>query len=129
MNTQPLCFTCKTLPAGNDYAGPYSAYCPECQPRDARAQPHGSQCYCAACGRMLATLTDFDRHQERHPRGHPLEGVFTGRCLDPADLGLELAGGIWGTPEGNVRRRQDAERMAARKPAGVLSLPNVAVPV
>lgn len=102
-----LCFTCKTLPAGNDYAGPYSAYCPECQPRDTRPQPRGSQCWCVACGRMLATLTDFDRHQERHPR----EGVFTGRCFDPATLGLELAGKAWGIPEGNANRARKAGRL------------------
>ena len=125
--SQPPCFTCSAVPAGNDHAGPYSAYCAGCQPKDTRPQPRGSQCYCSACGRLLATLTDFDRHQERHPRGHPLEGVFTGRCFDPATLGLELAGCVWGTPEGNAKRRQDSARMAARKPGGVLSPPNPAV--
>ena len=111
MNSAAACFTCRAEPAGNDYAGPNSAYCPECQPRDTRPQPRGSQCWCAACGRMLATLTDFDRHHERHPRGHPLEGVFTGRCFDPATLGLELAGGVWGTPEGNANRARKARRL------------------
>jgi len=109
---QPPCYTCKTMSAGNDYGGPNSAYCAECQPRDTRQQPRGSQCACTACGRILATLTDFDRHQEHWPRGHPLEGVFTGRCLDPVSLGLELAGGVWGTLEGNARRQQDSARMA-----------------
>lgn len=109
---QPLCFGCRVLTAGNDRGGPYSAYCASCQPRDTRPQPRGSQSGCAACGRMFATVTDFDRHQGRHPRGHPLEGVFTGCCLDPALIGLADAGGIWGTPEGNANRL----RLAARLP-------------
>lgn len=129
--SQPLCFTCKTRPAGNDYAGPHSAYCAECQSRDTRPQPRGSQCGCAACGRIFATLTDFGRHQETYPRGHPLEGVFTGRCFDPESLGLELgplamvwageppvlapgpADGprVWGTPAGNASRARAGERI------------------
>jgi hypothetical protein len=113
------CFACKTGPAGNDYAGPNSAYCAGCQPVDTRQQPRGSQCGCAACGRLLATLTDFDRHQEHYPRGHRLEGVFTGRCHDPVTLGLELVGGVWGTPEGNANRarlaRDSGQLRGARK--------------
>lgn len=72
-----------------------------------------SEFECAACGVMLATVTDFARHQITYPDGHPLEGVFTGRCHDPADIGLELAGGVWGTPEGNAKRARLAENMAA----------------
>jgi hypothetical protein len=102
---QPPCFTCKARPAEGN-----SAYCSSCQPRDATAQPHGSQCYCSACGRLLATLTDFDRSQERS------DGVFTGRCLDPAPLGLELAAGAWGTPEGNANRARLADLMRRRAP-------------
>lgn len=105
MTMQSLCFTCMTLPAGNDDAGPYSAYCPECQPRDSGPRPRGGHCCCAACGRVFATLTDFDRHQER------IEGVFSGRCSGPVTLGLELAGGVWGTPEGNANRAQRAGRL------------------
>lgn len=127
--TQAVCFTCRTMPAGNEYAGPHSAYCGECQPRDTRQQPRGGQCGCAACGRIFATLTDFDRHQERYPRGHLLEGVFTGRCLDPASLGLALAAGVWGSPAGNARRSQDAARMAARKRPGVLRTVSGALPL
>ena len=107
---QPPCFTCHAEPAGNDHAGPNSAYCAACAPRDATAQPHGSQCYCSACGAALATLTDFDRHQDRS------DGVFTGRCLDPASLGLELAAGAWGTPEGNANRARLADLMRRRAP-------------
>jgi hypothetical protein len=103
--SQPPCFTCSAVPAGNDHAGPYSAYCAGCQPKDTRPQPRGSQCYCSACGRLLATLTDFDRSQEHS------DGVFTGRCLDPALLGLELAAGAWGTPEGNANRARLADRL------------------
>ena len=76
--TQPLCFECKTRPAGNDYAGPHPAYCAGCQPRDSRPQPRGSQCACGACGLIFATVTDFDAHRERYAKGHSLEGVFTG---------------------------------------------------
>jgi hypothetical protein len=108
------CYICRKSEAGNDYAGSYSAYCGECQPRDTRpAQPKGSQCYCSPCERVLATVTDFERHQETYPKGHPLEGVFTGRCFDPATLGLELSGGVWGTPEGNANRTRKADRMAS----------------
>jgi hypothetical protein len=109
-----MCYTCKTRPAGNDYAGPYSAYCGTCQPRDIRPQPRGSQCGCGACGRIFATLTDSDAHQERWPRGHDLEGVFTGQCADPAVLGLELAAGVWGTQAGNAHRASLADRFASR---------------
>jgi len=102
------CFTChEQNPAGN------SAYCAGCQPVDTRQQPRGSQCGCAACGLIVATLTDFDRHQER------AEGVFTGRCHDPVTLGLELVGGVWGTPEGNANRarlaRDSGQLRGARK--------------
>ena len=99
------CYICKVRPAAET-----SAYCSSCQPKDTRPQPHGSQCYCAACGRMLATLTDFDRSQERS------DGVFTGRCLDPAPLGLELAAGAWGTPEGNANRARLTDLMRRRAP-------------
>jgi hypothetical protein len=118
------CFTCKTEPAGNDYGGSCSAYCAGCQPQDTRPQLRGSQCRCAACGRLFATLTDFDRHQERP------EGVFAGRCLDPAPLGLAPAGGVWGTPEGNAKRALLASQMAAvRSRSTRESRANAAVPV
>jgi hypothetical protein len=107
-----MCFTCKTSPAAG-----CSAYCARCQPRDTRPQPRASQCGCSACGRIFATLTDFDRHHERHPRGHQREGVFTGRCLDPVTLGLVQAAGVWGTPEGNARRRRSALAVLALRRA------------
>lgn len=91
------CWACKTQPAGSDCAGPNSAYCAICQPRDTRPQPRRAQCGCASCSRIFATLTDFDRHQQ------------TGRCSDPASIGLELSAGVWGTPAGNVNR----DRLAA----------------
>jgi len=105
MSDHPKCFTCKTRPAGNDYGGIHSAYCGECQPRATGPQPRGAQCGCAACGRVLATLTDFDAHHVRR------DGVFAGRCLDPVSLGLELADGAWGTPEGNANRLRKADRL------------------
>jgi hypothetical protein len=37
MSSQPMCFTCKVRPAGNDSGGPHSAYCAECQPRNPEA--------------------------------------------------------------------------------------------
>jgi hypothetical protein len=118
-----LCYICKAVPAAGN-----SAYCAGCQPVDIRQQPRGSQCQCAACTRIFASLTDFDRHQERHPRGHLLEGVFTGRCFDPATLGLALAGGVWGTPEGNARRALLAGQMAAvRSRSTTKSRPGTAV--
>lgn len=120
MADQPMCFTCKVRPAGNDYAGPHSAYCAACQPRDARPGLRGAQCGCAACGRVFATLTDFDRHQERHPLGHQLAGVFTGRCLDPVSVGLANAGGVWGTAEGNANRARKAGQLRAARSVPVV---------
>lgn len=103
-----MCFKCKERPAGNEYGGSYSAYCGECQHRaGAGPQPRGKQCGCAACGLLFWTLADFDRHQVR------VGGVFTGECLAPASLGLELAKGAWGTPEGNVKRAETAARLLA----------------
>jgi hypothetical protein len=114
-----LCYICKAVPpAGN------SAYCAPCQPAGTRQPPRGGQCGCASCGRLLATLTDFDRHQERS------DGVFTGRCLDPAAVGLELAGVVWGTPEGNANRAQLANQMAAVRSRSIRkSRPNAPVTV
>jgi hypothetical protein len=112
-----LCFTCKTEPAGNPYGGPYSAYCEGCQPRDTRQQPNASQRACGACGAIFATLTDFDGHQVHYPRGHLLEGVFTGTCMHPLASGLEQVRGVWGTPDGNAHRASLAERLPGRSAA------------
>ena len=106
------CYTCRE-PAGNAYAGSYSAYCGDCQPKDTRPDPKGSQCRCSPCGRTLATVTDFEAHQETYPKGHRLEGVFTGRCFDPESIGLELRSGVWGTPEGNANRNRKSARLKA----------------
>jgi hypothetical protein len=107
------CFTCRTRPAGNDYGGPHTAFCATCQPRNPHPPLRGAQCRCAACSETFATLTDFDAHQVRR------DGVFTGECLDPAALGLELAGHVWGTPEGNARRVHLATRLPRRPPANL----------
>jgi hypothetical protein len=95
-----------------------SAFCQACQPYDTQPQPRGGQCYCGACGILLASLADFDRHQERYPRDHRSRGAFTGRCSDPAAIGLELRGSTWGTPEGNAKRAAAGVRLHA--PADVL---------
>lgn len=112
------CYTCRARPAGYR-ENPYSAFCRGCQPHDTAPQPSRTQHGCGACGAILATVTDFGRHQETYPQGHPLEGVFTGRCHDPAVLGLEQVNGVWGTPEGNVRRLENGVRgralLAARR--------------
>lgn len=105
------CFTCKTRPAGNGLGGPSSAYCATCQPGDTPQPLRNAQCGCAACDETFATLTDFDAHQVRSA------GVFTGECLDPVALGLELAGHVWGTPEGNANRAQAVNRLPRRSPA------------
>lgn len=108
MSDDLRCFTCKTRPAGSADV-PFSAFCDVCQPRAAGPQPRGAQCACAACGRMFATLGDFDRHHVRP------DGVFKGECLDPASLGLELAGEVWGSPAGNAHRAGLAARMARQR--------------
>lgn len=106
MSNRLMCFTCKSRPAGNEYGGPFSAYCAECQPRTARPRLRGAQCGCPSCGHAFATLTDFDAHQVRH------DGVFTGTCRSPASIGLAEVSDVWGTPEGNAHR----VRLAARLP-------------
>lgn len=100
--SQGVCFTCGSAPAGNGRAGPNSAYCAACQPRDRRPAIRTSQAGCGACGRVFATVTDFDRG--RGPDG----------CLDPVALGLELAGHVWGTREGNAVRATKAARLRPR---------------
>jgi hypothetical protein len=111
-----LCFACKTRPAGNDLGGPNSAYCADCQPIRPGRLLRPTEYECAPCSRIFATRTDFEAHQETYPRGHLLEGVFTGRCFDPVSLGLELAGDVWGTSAGNAYRGEFAARMASARP-------------
>ena len=96
---------------------PYSAWCQEHSPRDDRPV-HGGASQCAACGNQFGRLTDFDRAQEKYPRGHPDFGCFTGVCRDPATLdGEPLArdrNGTWQTASGLVKRQRSGERLHAR---------------
>lgn len=112
--SETKCYTCKVNPAGNEYAGPYSAYCESCQPRDSRRSPTGnSQCGCGNCGELFATLTDFDNHQVHLAGGS--DSVFTGECRRPDDIGLIMsASGVWGTPEGTAARAAFAARARNR---------------
>jgi hypothetical protein len=119
--SQPPCYDgCGRLAAGA------AAYCAACQPRDTRQQPRASQYGCGACDRIFATTADFDHHQERYPRGHPREGVFTGRCADPASVGLKVHAGVWGTPEGHASRIRSAGRMASVRAAQLQGLAQTA---
>jgi hypothetical protein len=108
-----MCFACRVRPAGNKRAGAASAYCASCQPVSIRRIPRGGQSACAACVCLFATLADFDAHQVR--RG----GVFTGECLDPSSVGLELSAGAWGTREGNANRVRITARLPRRSPANL----------
>jgi hypothetical protein len=58
-----ICFTCRDKSAGNDYAGPYSAYCGDCQPKASGPSPHGKECLCAVCGELFTSPSAFDLHQ------------------------------------------------------------------
>lgn len=78
-----MCFTCRTREAGNNYAGPYSAYCATCQPIGEAIRG----CHCASCGRSFGGVTAFDRHQTL-----TADGVV---CRDPATLGLRQSNGTW----------------------------------
>jgi len=64
------------------------------------APPGHSRCVCRSCGETFSGLTAFDKHR----RG--------GRCLDPAELGMEIKmgakGSWWGLP-GNFRPRKGQE--------------------
>lgn len=113
-----ICYKCKINEAGNAYAGSQSAYCADCQPKDTRPQPTRTQSACARCGKVLATLTDFDTHSP-------------GTCLEPDSIGLEpgppaltwatgadgsampvpSSSPVLGTPEGNTKRARARERM------------------
>ncbi|MGH3304117.1 MAG: hypothetical protein ACRDOK_21045 [Streptosporangiaceae bacterium] len=104
-----VCFACKAQPAGNDYAGPHSAWCPACQPRDerpVRAREHR----CAACGETFGPLSLFDCHQAvEYGRLPPVA------CTQPDRLGMVRdARGTWQTPEGVVARARRAAAMAGR---------------
>lgn len=99
MSDQPMCFTCKVCPAGNDYGGTFSAYCAECQPRDPNPVPPGkAACRCAGCGLCFTSDSAFARHQTT-------DGGTV--CHDPAVRGLVLvtraAEGqerkLWGWPD------------------------------
>jgi hypothetical protein len=91
----PLCFNCRAEPAGNDYAGPHSAYCTRCQPEDTATPLAGKQCRCAACGEQFSTVRAFDWHQPQ------------GECADPASLTgsktLVLVAGFWQRPASGWR--------------------------
>jgi hypothetical protein len=94
-----LCFTCRVIPAGNDYAGPYSAYCDGCQPRADRL-PRGSRVsQCPACFECFSGETTFVQHRVNGKvTGNP-GSYFLGACQAPASKGLTLNGhGVWGRP-------------------------------
>jgi hypothetical protein len=60
--TSPECFKCY-CPAGNEYAGRYSAYCAECQPVEAcPAIPGRRACQCPRCGENFPDVAAFDEH-------------------------------------------------------------------
>src|SRR5215472_133239 len=108
---KPLCYTCKSRPAGHPRI-PLSAYCEECQPYPDDPKLTNSQNLCRGCGEVFASLKDFDRHRT---------GDWPSRlCLDPVMLGLELYNGTWGTPEGN-RFRADFARKAQEARAARIS--------
>ena len=94
------CFTCKTREAvGN------SAYCERDQPVSQDPPLKGfSQCLCAVCSNVFATLKNFDGHRQT------VGGETT--CLDPRGMGLELREGVWGTPEGNALRDRKAAQIS-----------------
>jgi hypothetical protein len=83
-----LCFACKTEPAGNAAAGPYSAYCARCQPRPVPLTRNG----CRRCRERFASLAVFDRHfrgGHRHPSLSPWfrlrpDGVWAGPPMPEA---------------------------------------------
>jgi hypothetical protein len=99
------CYQCTVRPAGNDHAGPHSAYCADCQPYDMRNPLRGPQCRCGSCGFTFANLSTFDGHRRNY------------KCLSPEEIGLELRAGVWGTAAGNANR----DRMAARLASGAKS--------
>jgi hypothetical protein len=96
-----MCYTCHIRPAGNDYGGSYSAYCAECQPVSQDPKLKGIQCLCRGCGEVFATLTDFESHRREFS------------CLEPRETGMELDNGVWGTPEGNMRRAEKRATVSA----------------
>ena len=52
--------------------------------------------------------------------------MFTGRCLDPASIGLEEHAGVWGTPEGNANRQRLSAGMASCRAAQARALAQTA---
>jgi hypothetical protein len=111
------CYGCGLKAAGNALAGPYSAFCESCQPRD-ELPVQGAANVCAACGEQLGRLKDFDAHQGHYPQGHPEWGCFTGVCKDPATLPgdplIRDDRGVWLTSAGLVKRRQSGDALRAR---------------
>ena len=114
---RPPCYGCGVKAAGNP-TWPASAFCESCQPIDTRPV-HGGACACARCLVQTGTLTNFDRHQRHHPKGHPEQGAFTGECIDPAEFGdlTQDENKVWQTRAGLVKRARDSERLRAARQA------------
>ena len=65
---------------------------------------HGTAYQCARCQEQLGSLGSFDAHQVH------LGGVFTGQCIDPAELGLiQDSNGVWQTVAGAASRSRLAQ--------------------
>jgi hypothetical protein len=95
-----LCYRCGSAPAGNDYAGKFSAYCAICQPVMSESSPSGQSCRCNACGVTFGGRTLFDAHR--------YGSLSRRRCRTPERMGLVRApNGVWRTPE-------DAESLVER---------------
>ena|SRR6266568_1796483 len=105
-----MCFTCKTMPAGNDYAGPYSAYCAECQVKPeylgrfsapVNIGPRGTRmCQCPVCLELFSGESTFVLHRIESERPPPLPGERRlGECHYPASKGMKLNEyGVWVLP-------------------------------
>lgn len=94
MQDQPSCFTCHTRPAGNDLAGPFSAYCATCQPWDGDA-PRGAEAWCEYCGTRFTGNSAFDHHLRERKKLPPRLRAAYRRAdgagyvhLAPEDAGL-----------------------------------------
>lgn len=68
-----------------------------------QGSPH---CHCSVCHCTFRNESTFKDHRS------------DGYCLDPAEIGLEVADEMWATPEGHAQRVRLAESAAVRRSQG-----------
>lgn len=104
-----ICFRCRMAQVKG-----YSAYCADCQKRNAEERPTlKSHNRCAKCREDFGSLTLFDQHQNV---GYGRKASPVVMCHAPQALGLvQDQGGTWYTPEGLNAAHSLRDRLASAR--------------